>query len=902
MSLAKKSGIQLPDRMRNKLESFQKRVWMIKLAEGLLAAAFGLLVSYLLVFALDRFIDTPAIVRAVILIVGALGLGVWFPLVCHKWVWKSRRLEQVARLLKYKFPRLGDHLLGIIELVNNEEEHQHSEALTRAALAQVDEETKDRDFSNAVPKPKHKRWALIAGIPAAIAIAALVIVPAAGGNALMRWLMPWKHTERFTFTQLEQLPDSMVVPVSEPSSLTAILTDGSQWSPEQGTLNVAGTTVNADKVDQEYGFTVPPLNGDSKMRVAIGDARKTIDVQPKARPELTSLLAQIQLPKYLQRKLYIPHAFVVIPKPVSKDIRGGVVTMLKDSQVSFVGTATREIANATADGQLLRVDGAEMFTSAVDVPDSRMMEFNWKDALGLSAKSPLTLKIRAEDDAQPSLVCRKLEQQRVIMVKDVLTFEVDAQDDYGVKTIGMEWSGRVAPEANYDEAVGEKVISAGNADATELDGVATFSPSRLGIQPQLIQLRMFAVDFNPECERVYSPTYTIFVLSEEEHAIWLSKQMDEWYKQSLETYERERQLFKRNVELRNLPAEELDKAEVRDKIEAQAAAENAQSRRLSALTKSGTDLVKEAARNDQFNVATVEKMAEMLQALDGIANERMPSVADLLKEAAESASSTDPSAAKEGKSSGDSKSESAPSVNDAKGSSEGEGSSESKSKTPSVNMSESSMSKKEEGEGDESEQQPSGGGGSKFSLPGVQLQDNSPDQPSDEPQSCPAGDAMDDAVKAQEELLAEFQRVAEELKKIIQNLEGSTFVKRLKAMSRRHIELAQDVNEMTLGQFGELENKVRESTKERAKMLSNREVLHSNTLADIQDDLEAYVNRVNEGKFTTVLNEMKNEEVIKQVTEVAEKIEMNETGGSIAHSEFLADNFDRWAEQLVGPG
>ena len=185
MSFAnKKTGIEIPDRMRIKLKKFQRKVWIIKLAEGLLAAAFGLLVYYLLVFVLDRFFDTPAVIRTAILIGGALGLGVWFPLVCHKWIWKSRGLEQVARLLKYKFPRLGDHLLGIIQLVNNEQESHRSEALTRAALAQVDEETKDREFGDAVPYPKHRRWALIAGIPALIAAAALVLMPAAGNNAL----------------------------------------------------------------------------------------------------------------------------------------------------------------------------------------------------------------------------------------------------------------------------------------------------------------------------------------------------------------------------------------------------------------------------------------------------------------------------------------------------------------------------------------------------------------------------------------------------------------------------------------------------------------------------------------------------------------------------------------------
>ena len=55
-SIKRHFDLQIPERMRSKLESFQRRVWVIKLAEGLLAAAFGLLVSYLLVFGLDRFV------------------------------------------------------------------------------------------------------------------------------------------------------------------------------------------------------------------------------------------------------------------------------------------------------------------------------------------------------------------------------------------------------------------------------------------------------------------------------------------------------------------------------------------------------------------------------------------------------------------------------------------------------------------------------------------------------------------------------------------------------------------------------------------------------------------------------------------------------------------------------
>ena len=74
MSERKQSPIGLPARMQAALEGYRKRVWMIKLAEGALAGLFGLVVSYLVVFGLDRWGNTPALVRAVILAVGSMGL------------------------------------------------------------------------------------------------------------------------------------------------------------------------------------------------------------------------------------------------------------------------------------------------------------------------------------------------------------------------------------------------------------------------------------------------------------------------------------------------------------------------------------------------------------------------------------------------------------------------------------------------------------------------------------------------------------------------------------------------------------------------------------------------------------------------------------------------------------
>ena len=113
---SRENNINLPPRMKTALNQYKKRVWIIKLTEGTLAALFGLIISYLVVFGLDRLFDTHALLRGLILITGMVGMVVFLPLKYYNWVWKNRHLEGIARLLQRKFPRFGDHVLGIIEL------------------------------------------------------------------------------------------------------------------------------------------------------------------------------------------------------------------------------------------------------------------------------------------------------------------------------------------------------------------------------------------------------------------------------------------------------------------------------------------------------------------------------------------------------------------------------------------------------------------------------------------------------------------------------------------------------------------------------------------------------------------------------------------------------------------
>ncbi len=161
---------------------------------------------------------------------------------------------------------------------------------------------------------------------------------------------------------------------------------------------------------------------------------------------------------------------------------------------------------------------------------------------------------------------------------------------------------------------------------------------------------------------------------------------------------------------------------------------------------------------------------------------------------------------------------------------------------------------------------------------------------------------MKQAVEEQEALLAEFAEVAEEMRKILTNLEGSTFVKRLKAMSRKQIQLANDINLFTLDEFGEKQNEVGDAVKKQVELLDKRQQDDSRTVSYILEDLDAFVERTQAGKYKTVLDEMKDDSVVKQFGAISEAFSNNRTGSSIAHAELMADTLDRWAEQLVGPG
>ncbi len=878
MSLAPSHDrLQLPETLQAQLLEFRTRVWSIKMLEAVVAAAFVVIVSFLVMFGLDRVWDTPGWPRVALFFMAVLGCTM-VPIAAYRWVWRNRRLEQIARLLSRKHPNVGDQLLGIIELVRDDSEQARSRALCEAAIQQVADDALHRDFRNAVPDPRHRLWGWLIAAPAALALGLFSFVPDAAVNAWTRLAAPWRATPRYTFAALQPIPAQIVVPHGESFSFTAKLTPKTVWKPKQGVVEIGHQQpVTVALRDGNYAFELPSQLHATQMLVRIGDSVHRTRIEPKLRPELTSVVADVTLPEYLGR-----------PQLQHKDIRGGTISLVKGSQAKFSVTASRELASAQIDGKLQRPSGAKVTSPSTKIDESRKLEFRWQDEYGLAGKEPFLLSITGRDDEAPSLNCEGLPRQRVVLDTELLTFKVRVQDDFGVKRVGIDWQG-VEGAVVSSPAQGERILAAGGNDKENLEVNGTFSAKALGIEPQPVNVRVFAEDYLPGRGRAYSPTYTLYVLNAEQHAIWLTEQLSKWHRQSLEVRDREMQLYETNKQLRDLKSEELDQPDTRRKIETQAAAERANGRRLSNLVVSGEDLIKQAMRNPEFGVGHLERWAEMLQVLKDISGNRMPSVADLLKQAAQA-----PQVA------ANSPSTRTPMAGQVRSASAGKPSEPSKNakKTdgavPQVVDRESSQQPEDKNQ----KQVASKSNSSKprLLLPTTTL-GGGKSKPGDPP---PASQNMEEAVTKQQELLAEFEKISEELNRVLANLEGSTLVKRLKAASRLQYMIAGKISDHVDNTFGLPTARHGETPSKVLTDMAQQEAKGSHDVSVIIDDMHAYFERRRFMKFKTVLDDMKAQDVVGNLRQLGDDLK-RENGLAISQCEYWSDSLDRWAEDLVDP-
>lgn len=611
--------------------------------EAVAAGLIGLLVSFLLVYGLDRIWQTPGWVRLGILVAGVSLFTVFAPYWLHRWVWRQRRETQLARLIAKRYPGLGDRLLGVIELQDQEGNADTlSPRLREAAMEAVAIEAGNRKLDEALPPQRHRRWALVVLCLAGISAAAFTLTPRAGFNALQRWLMPLSKTERYTFTRLENPPVYRAVAFGEAFEITLRLSEDSEQRPVKSSGRYGlQPGVDAALEKDSYRFIFPGQQDAGSIVFHVGDLRHEVRVEPVQRPAMEDAAAVVTFPAYLG-----------IPEKTA-NLNTGVLSAVEGSKVRIRLTTTRALAAATfgptrsqaieepagayvpLDGAL-EISGAVASTPVIEVGAIPFeIPFAWTDKLGLAGESGYRLRVDALKDAAPTCYLQGIDRQKVMLPEETVDFEVLAEDDFGVKQTGIEWSGQFTRPTSEVPAKGELKLGDGTPEERRLNKSASFSPAAFGIAPQKITLRGYSEDHFPGRGRVYSEPVILYVLTRDEHAQMLKSKFDRTITEFEDLARREVELLDENQRLERLSGEELQKDTNTKRLESQEQAEAESERRMKDLTERMESLMKDAARNGDIQKQTLKKMAESLKSMQELSQQDLPKVKEKLGDSQE---------------------------------------------------------------------------------------------------------------------------------------------------------------------------------------------------------------------------------------------------------------------------
>ncbi|MEC8494555.1 MAG: hypothetical protein VXZ39_06525, partial [Planctomycetota bacterium] len=241
--------------------------------------------------------------------------------------------------------------------------------------------------------------------------------------------------------------------------------------------------------------------------------------------------------------------------------------------------------------------------------------------------------------------------------------------------------------------------------------------------------------------------------------------------------------------------------------------------------------------------------------------------------------------------------------------------------TPTIMDGESGVAMEESGDQPESEEAGAKGGAPKASLGMVETtlspvaREDEPTDPNITPGGGPedeqpslTGDELAKAIAEQEALLEAFNEVAGDMESVLAALENSTFVKRLKAAARAQTETSEELDGSVAKGFGSEVATSNEEVREVNTSVSRRRDGELRKLTNLHADMDAYLDRLSSRasedapKFGRVLDEWNDLRPTLLADALVAEAEGGRPGDARASADFLSDTFDRWGEELVGPG
>ncbi len=620
----------LPGNLKVQFAEVERRLWRKETTVAVCGAAAALFVSYGLLFISDRFWETPPALRTALTLSG-LALLAWFAIRwMGLWVWRRRDVRAFARIVQRRHRRLGDRLLGIVELADaSAAAAGMSPALREAAIRQVAEEAEKYDFKAAVNLRQATRWLAAAAVLFAVVATPFVVAPQAGWNALRRWVAPASNTGRFTFVEIGELPGEMVVPHGEDFGVAVALNFRSFWRPASIRAQIGRQTpLKAEVADGRASLEVPGQTREGELVVRAGDVKSSMRIVPTHRPLLREVEARIELPAYLRYPA------------TTQTVQNASLSALAGSKAVFSGEGNRalaKVAMTSADGKErpLALDGGGRFeTPQMDLAEQAHLTFTIEDRLGLTNKAPYSLALRQTQDFAPNVDLPELQSESAILESDIVNLNAVARDDYGVKDLGVQWElVSFAGETNK-LAETEFHFDSSLPDETELKESFLFSPSVVGAPPEsVVELRAYATDYLPGRAKSLSMAYRLHIVGLVEHAEWTRQTFEDLFGRLEELTRAEESVAEATRQTKNLPESEMKSETTTGEIGEQTDKQGENNRDLEQIVREGTEALKEAMRNPTFDEKTIKQWAGTLSEMRELSEKQMSQAKQSLQEA-----------------------------------------------------------------------------------------------------------------------------------------------------------------------------------------------------------------------------------------------------------------------------
>lgn len=625
-------SVTLPEELRRQFAEVQRRLWRVETIVAAGSIIAGLALSLLALFVSDRLWNTPPGLRLVFFLSGLAAVAGASIRWARRWLWQRRSLQEMANLVQKKYRRLGDRLLGIVELAQ-EQRHlaNFSPALYHAAIHQVADEARQYDFRQSVSVRPAEKLALGAGGVVAFWLLLSFAFPQASWNSFARWISPLANVPRYTLVGLDGLPHEMIVAHGEPFVISGNVHYRSFWKPSGVSGQLWALPKIKGVVDSgKIRLHVPGQMENGTLRIKVGDAVADVKITPVIRPSLRELTAQIQLPDYLK----YPSQTQVL--------ENGSLLAIEGSRIAFHGETSRPLSAALmqtegGDALPLKIDG-QNFSSAATKPEGNLdFTFNWRDDLGLSNAAPLRLSVSMQKDAPPVPELLGMPRETAMLATDVMHIRTQASDDFGILDLGLTWE--VSSDTPLTEGYTSEIkIMPPNSHVKKASKVFSWSPQMFRIPADAtVELAGYARDFYPDREQVRTGVYRIRVLSPEEHAELVREQL-EAVMAKIEDVTRLQEKITANLhEVKD--AAKLAESEKSARIGDSKNDQLQNSSQLNDLSEQAANSVQEAMKNPLFPAETIRQWNKSAQQWQQLARQKMQDAAAAMQSAQQSSPS-----------------------------------------------------------------------------------------------------------------------------------------------------------------------------------------------------------------------------------------------------------------------